>query len=144
LRSRRAEKLTGGIGLIFRGLNFSRNADIGQVAKLTGATPKAIRHYEAIGLMAPPKRSGKYRCFSDADVKAIRMIKSAQKYGFKLSELESIVKKARSDNSFPYSELIDAIQKKRQQIRSEINQLTAADDGLAQLSEQLKSRKCSC
>jgi hypothetical protein len=31
-RSRRTKNLTGGIWLIFRGLNFSRNADIGQIS----------------------------------------------------------------------------------------------------------------
>lgn len=117
---------------------------IGKVAKLTGATPKAIRHYEAIGLIAPPKRLGRYRYFSDAEVKAIRLIKSAQKYGFKLSELETIVRKTKSDTSFPYRILIEAIQKKRRQIRTEISRLTAADEGLAQLCEQIKNRKCSC
>jgi hypothetical protein len=33
-RSRRAKNLTTGIWLIFRGLNFSRNADIGQIGHL--------------------------------------------------------------------------------------------------------------
>jgi MerR family copper efflux transcriptional regulator len=117
---------------------------IGQVAKLAGATPKAIRHYEAIGLLAPPKRLGKYRYYSDADIKVIRFIKCAQKYGFKLSELETIVKKTISDNTFPYRELIEAIEKKRQQIRSEIKQLTDTDKGLAELIDQINSQKCTC
>ncbi len=69
---------------------------IGKVSKLTGATPKAIRHYEAIGLLAPPRRIGKYRYYSDAEVKVIRLIKCAQTYGFNLSELSSIIKKAES------------------------------------------------
>jgi len=33
-RSRRTKNLTAGLGLIFRGLNFSRNADIGQIGHL--------------------------------------------------------------------------------------------------------------
>ena len=55
---------------------------IGKVSELTGATPKAIRHYEAIGLIPPPKRLGKYRHYSEKDVRLISMIKHAQKYGF--------------------------------------------------------------
>lgn len=76
---------------------------IGKVSDLTGATPKAIRHYEAIGLIPPPNRIGKYRYYSDKDVKAIKMIKMAQKYGFQLSELTSIIQKTKSEN-FPYNE----------------------------------------
>lgn len=117
---------------------------IGQAAKLTGATPKAIRHYEAIGLMAPPKRLGKYRYYSDRDINVIRLIKSAQKYGFKLAELESIVKKTRSDDKFPYYEIIEAIENKRRQIQSEIEKLNATDEGLAKLSDQIINQKCSC
>ncbi len=116
---------------------------IGQAAKLTGTTPKAIRHYEAIGLMAPPKRLGKYRDYTERDINVIRLIKSAQKYGFKLSELEIIVKK-RSDEKFPYGEIIEAIGKKRQQIKSEISQLMALDEGLSKLNDQIKGQKCSC
>ena len=32
---------------------------IGQLAALTGATPKAIRHYEKLGLLKEKKRQGK-------------------------------------------------------------------------------------
>jgi MerR family transcriptional regulator, copper efflux regulator len=116
---------------------------IGKVAELTGATPKAIRHYEVIGLIAPPKRVGTYRYYTEKEIKAIRMIKCAQKYGFKLSELEGIVAKTRSGRSFPYDEFITAIEKKRQQIRLESARLTEMDEGLAELCEQLKTRNCS-
>lgn len=47
------------------------------------------------------------------------MVKGAQKFGFKLSELESIVKKNKSVDKFRYTEIIEAIEKKRQQILSE-------------------------
>lgn len=116
---------------------------IGKAAKLTGATPKAIRHYEAIGLMAPPRRLGKYRYYSDRDIDVIRLIKCAQKYGFKLNEIETIVKK-RSNGQFPDSEFIEAIGKKRRQIQSQMDQLKAIDEGLEKLSDQIISKKCSC
>lgn len=117
---------------------------IGKASELTGATPKAIRHYEAIGLITPPKRLGKYRYFSDKDIKAIRMIKYAQQYGFKLSELEAIIAKTRSEKHFPYDDIIEAIEKKRKQIRLEIRRLTAMDEGLIELRNQIISQDCSC
>lgn len=117
---------------------------IGQAAKETGTTPKAIRHYEAIGLIAAPKRLGNYRFYSDRDIYVIRLIKCAQKYGFKLTELERIVKKANVDNTFPYGEFIEAIEKKCLQIQSEINRLTERYEGLVELNDQLINQKCSC
>ena len=34
---------------------------IGKAAQLSGTTIKAIRHYEAFGLLPPPQREGRYR-----------------------------------------------------------------------------------
>ena len=41
---------------------------IGQLAALTGATRKAIRHYEVVGLLPPPTRRGSYRVYTGRDV----------------------------------------------------------------------------
>jgi MerR family transcriptional regulator, copper efflux regulator len=117
---------------------------IGKVSKLTGATPKAIRHYEAIGLIPPPQRLGKYRYYSEKDVEVIRCIKHAQKYGFKLSELKSVVAKIGSGEATTYRELIDIIDKKRNKLRQEMEQLIVLDKGLVELRRLLQDQKCSC
>ncbi len=41
---------------------------IGKVAKITGASCKAIRHYESIGLIPISQRRGKYRVYSERDI----------------------------------------------------------------------------
>ena len=51
---------------------------IGELSKLAGVTIKAIRHYEKIGLIPPPRREGRYRVFVENDVKVIIMIKEAK------------------------------------------------------------------
>lgn len=117
---------------------------IGKVSELTGATPKAIRHYEAIGLIPPPKRLGKYRNYSEEDVRLISMIKHAQKYGFQLSELKTIIAKTISDNDFPCDEFIEAIERKRNKIRSEISNLVDIDKGLVELRRLIINKECSC
>ena len=60
---------------------------IGQLAALTGATPKAIRHYEKLGLLPVAKRQGKYRVYENLDVQSVKMIRLAQSVGFSLAEL---------------------------------------------------------
>ena len=60
---------------------------IGQLAKLTGASAKAIRHYETLGLLGPVQRTGAYRIYSSRHVETVKLIKQAQSLGFKLSEL---------------------------------------------------------
>lgn len=114
---------------------------IGKVSKLTGATPKAIRYYEAIGLLAPPKRLGKYRYYSDSDIVRINLIKRAQKYGFKLSELQILIKRIGPDNKIAYEDLIEAIQKKQRLIQNKIFQLANLYDNLTELSDLIQSQK---
>lgn len=117
---------------------------IGKVSKLTGATPKAIRHYETIGLIPPPQRLGRYRFYTEKDVEAVRLIKQAQKYGFKLSELTSIVAKIGSDETLPYRQLIEIIDQKRKKLRQEMERIVALDKGLVDLRKRLHDQKCSC
>ncbi len=49
---------------------------IGEVAELTGTTPRTIRYYEEIGLLgsAADREQGKHRCYTEADVERIREI----------------------------------------------------------------------
>lgn len=61
------------------------NMFIGEVAARSGATAKAIRHYEAIGLLLNVKRSGRYRIYTDNHVSQIQLIKCEPQYGFSLN-----------------------------------------------------------
>ncbi|NRB38588.1 MAG: MerR family transcriptional regulator [Pseudomonadales bacterium] len=64
---------------------------IGEAAKMTGASVKAIRHYDELGLLPGVTRSGSYRVFADADINLIKLIKQAQSLGFKLSEFNQAI-----------------------------------------------------
>ncbi len=63
---------------------------IGQVAQLTSVSAKAIRHYEALGLLPFVVRLGSYRHYDQAHVLAIRLIRQAQDLGFTLAELRTM------------------------------------------------------
>jgi DNA-binding transcriptional MerR regulator len=48
---------------------------IGEVAELTGTTPRTIRYYEEIGLLSGAERAhGKHRIYSETDVDRVREI----------------------------------------------------------------------
>lgn len=68
---------------------------IGKAAQLSGTTIKAIRHYEAIGLMPAPARRGGYRVYTEQSVERLMFIKCAQQLGFKLKELQEILQGTR-------------------------------------------------
>jgi MerR family transcriptional regulator, repressor of the yfmOP operon len=54
----------------------SKPLRIGEVAQLTGVTPRTIRYYEEIGLLpgADDRAQGKHRAYSEADVERVREI----------------------------------------------------------------------
>lgn len=64
---------------------------IGALAKQTGTTAVAIRHYEKIGLIKSKRSLAKYRLYSPTDVTQLIFIKNAQEVGFTLKEISSLL-----------------------------------------------------
>jgi DNA-binding transcriptional MerR regulator len=110
---------------------------IGEVSKLTGASKKAIHHYEELGLLAEVSRLGKYRIYDKHHVVIISMIKRAQSLGFKLSEMLPMIKVKAKENRFPVEIAIDVIEQKQKQIKIEIEQAKQLDVELGSLKKEL-------
>ncbi|MBY0443856.1 MAG: MerR family transcriptional regulator [Burkholderiales bacterium] len=109
---------------------------IGELAKLTGASPKAIRHYESLGLLGAVQRSGAYRVYADRDVLLLRLIRQAQVLGFKLSELHFL----KSSQSQPdWQQLKRLLASKRLSIAVEIKHLEQLDGQLEALSLEISA-----
>ncbi len=111
---------------------------IGKLAKLTGATPKAIRHYESIGLLRSVKRQGAYRTYTDEDVEVVRLIKLAQSAGFRLAEL-----KATLGGSYElpnWQRIVYMIQQKMTEIEQEIGQMEKRRATLREYASEIE--KC--
>lgn len=67
---------------------------IGEVAELTGTTPRTIRYYEEIGLLgcANEREQGKHRSYTDADVERIReVVRLRDLLGLTLEQLSQLV-----------------------------------------------------
>lgn len=109
---------------------------IGELAKLSGATPKAIRHYESLGLLAKVKRVGVYRVYSDIELNQVKLIKQAQSLGFRLSDLlpALVVTHAEPD----WQQLMVQIEKKRASNREEIKRLRAMDQQLQLIHQEIE------
>ena len=62
---------------------------INEASKLTGATQRAIRLYESVGLLTVSRR-GKYRVYSQENIHLIKLIKEAQTLGVALSDMVAL------------------------------------------------------
>ena len=111
---------------------------IGKLAELTGATRKAIRLYESLGLIPVPGRKGKYRVYSDNYVVLINMIRRAQTVGFNLIELKELVALKAKSNKFPFEVANELIAKKREKLRKDMNEIMSLDRRLTELEDELK------
>jgi DNA-binding transcriptional MerR regulator len=65
---------------------------VGDLAKLSGKTVRAIHHYEEIGLIEPVGRSkGHYRLFDPETLVRIRWINKLKSLGLSLSDIRGLV-----------------------------------------------------
>jgi DNA-binding transcriptional MerR regulator len=67
---------------------------IGEVAELTGTTPRTIRYYEEIGLLPAPRdrEAGRHRLYDQAAVERLRdLLRLKELLGLSLEELKQLV-----------------------------------------------------
>ncbi len=103
---------------------------IGEAARLTGATPKAIRLYEQLGILRTPLRRGRYRSYSPADIALIQLLKEAQHLGFTLAEIRYVLAGDVSCDRIPWHRVHSLVERKLQQIDHELLRLTEQRDAL--------------
>lgn len=111
---------------------------IGAVAQLTGATRKAIRHYETLGLIPAPLRRGKYRVYTGRHVFAVHVIKHSQAYGFSLAELQELMHAINHQPDFPLQDALASVTRKRDAVRQQVAQLRQLDHRLGLLLQDIK------
>ena len=76
---------------------MAKTLTIGQLAKVTGVPTRTIRHYEAVGTLPIPQRSGAgYRLYTEADVRRLEIIRRARALDMSLPEAAELVRWAGS------------------------------------------------
>jgi DNA-binding transcriptional MerR regulator len=111
---------------------------VGDLAKLSGKTVRAIHLYEELGILRPHARSkGRYRLFSPDAVVRVRWIGKLQDLGLSLTTIQAVVREWEMSPSAPgaMAKMRDVYRQKLASTRSQIERLKALE---AELADSLK------
>jgi MerR family copper efflux transcriptional regulator len=79
-----------------------RTFRVGDLAKRTGKTVRALHLYEELGLLEPVDRSkGGYRLYDDDAITRVRWIAKLQEMGFSLNDIQTITRQWGKSGSAP-------------------------------------------
>ncbi len=107
---------------------------VGELAKATGKTVRAIHLYEDLGILTPVDRSkGRYRLFSSEALLRVRWISKLQSLGFSLSEIQEIVREHEDAN-----DAMNAAARLRQRYLDKLSEARAKICELMQLESELE------
>lgn len=72
---------------------------IGELGRRTGVSTRTLRYYESLGLLPARRASNGYRDYGDADLAAVREIRSLVELGFSLEETRPFLDCLRAGNA---------------------------------------------
>ena len=106
---------------------------IGEVAKRSGASRKALRLYEAAGILPEPRRTPSgYRVYSSEALDLLAFVRQAQRLGFTLDEIKEIVAIKRAGRA-PCLHVRELVEGKAEELTQRLLDLTTVRNGLRAL-----------
>jgi len=108
---------------------------ISEVSRLTGASAKAIRLYEARGLLPPVPRVNRYRDYSEQDVAWVQLIRQALGLGIGLAALSRL---QGDDGQLDWPAVLALLAQQRTRIAGERARLEQVDLALQRVSDELQ------
>jgi DNA-binding transcriptional MerR regulator len=134
-----------------------RLLQVGDIAKASGKTVRAIHHYEEVGLLRPHARSkGRYRLYDQAALERVRWIGKLHDLGLSLSQIQEMVQLFEKAPSAPgaMSQIRAIYVQKLEETREQIKRLAQLERELAASIDYLDMcdtcdpaalvRACSC
>ena len=95
---------------------------ISELAKRTGVSVHALRHYEKLGLLQPARRSSGYREYTEAMRREVVFIAMSRQIGFSLKAIAEQLPAYRSGRLSP-QDMVDAMLERVADIDTQIAQL---------------------
>ncbi|KOX10481.1 MerR family transcriptional regulator [Nocardiopsis sp. NRRL B-16309] len=106
---------------------------IGQASRVSGASVRALRHYEDEGLITPGRHGNGYRDYCDFTIARVRRVRSLLDVGLPLRLVREVLPHL-EDEATPISsvcdEFLDEVQRYRDNVAARIADLAAQQDSL--------------
>lgn len=94
---------------------------ISELAKRTGMSARALRHYEDRGLLIPDRTSGGYRDYAEADVSRVTQIKTMIDAGLNTATIRRYLDCARTGDHGTSLEMCPALRAELDSITERLN-----------------------
>ncbi len=111
---------------------------VGDLAKLTGVTVRALHHYDELGLVVPSQRSAAgYRLYGDADILRLQQVFLFRELGLPLDEIAAVL-------DDPDYDPIDALRRHREVLvakRARLDAMLVALDAAISTPNQGKTMR---
>ena len=118
---------------------MERKLTIGQLSELAGVPRKTIRYYEEVGVLPRPSRSdGRYRLYSDIDVRRVELVRRARALDMGLTEVRELVEWASTGSCDDFQERFqEVLRRKLEEMDQRIADLEHLKDDLQSLGAHL-------
>ncbi|MGH9753582.1 MAG: MerR family transcriptional regulator [Blastocatellia bacterium] len=104
----------------------------GELARISGVSADTLRHYERKGLLKPRRAPNGYREYPRHAIERVRLIRVALAIGFKLDDLERVLK-VRDAGGAPCRQVRELTAAKLDELETLVRDLTAMRDEMRQL-----------
>lgn len=97
---------------------------ISELARRTGVTAHALRHYERLGLLRPARTAGGYRDYAESTRREVIFIAMSRRVGFSLAEIAERLPLYRSGR-LSHDDMVQALRERIAAIDAEMARLQA-------------------
>jgi MerR family transcriptional regulator, copper efflux regulator len=120
---------------------------VGDLARETGKSVRALHLYEELDLLKPVARSkGRYRLYGPEALVRIRWIGKLQELGFSLTDIKAVVKDLEGESSAPtaMTKVREVYAAKLEETRAQIERLKSLEREILSSLEYLEACKSLC
>jgi DNA-binding transcriptional MerR regulator len=108
-------------------MNTKRTYNTAAFAALAGVTPRALRHYDCLGLLTPRRSSTGYRRYVERDLEVLEEIIALKFIGVPLKQIAGILSRPERPFSHVLRAQREALEAKRRVLASAVDAVTAAE-----------------